>query len=214
MSRAVVLFIAATAILCAAQSASALTFDVSVGTAKCFKEEMSKNQLVTGTYQVPTSNVLMMRFWVEDPLKNAVVDYADAQTGKYAFTADVDGDYKFCFQDVPRPGAYINWSATQPRRVILTMHLDEETQASKSALALKDKLQPLEAELVRIEATAYEVKLGAEHGREREAAHRDQSEAINSRVAWLSMFTIISVVCLGLWQIWAQRNFLKKKKII
>ena len=55
------------------------------------------------------------------------------------------------------------------------MHLDEETQASKSALALKDKLQPLEAELVRIEATAYEVKLEAEHGREREAAHRDQS---------------------------------------
>jgi hypothetical protein len=42
-------------------------------------------------------------------MKNAVVDYADAQTGKYAFTADVDGDYKFCFQDVPRPGAYINW---------------------------------------------------------------------------------------------------------
>jgi hypothetical protein len=55
------------------------------------------------------------------------------------------------------------------------MHLDEETQASKSALALKDKLQPLEAELVRIEATAYEVKLEAEHGRERESAHRDQS---------------------------------------
>jgi hypothetical protein len=64
MSRAIILLIAATALLCAAQCASALTFDVSVGTAKCFKEEMSKNQLVTGTYQVPTSNVLMMRFWV------------------------------------------------------------------------------------------------------------------------------------------------------
>lgn len=68
-----------------------------------------------------------------------------------------------------------------PRRASLTMHLDEETQAAKSSLALKDKLQPLEAELVRIEATAYEVKLEAEHGREREATHRDQSGSFRSR---------------------------------
>jgi hypothetical protein len=27
------------------------------------------------------------------------------------------------------------------------------------------------------------------------------------------MFTIISVVCLGLWQIWAQRNFLKVRSV-
>lgn len=55
------------------------------------------------------------------------------------------------------------------------MHLDAETEAAKSALALKDKLAPLESELVRIEGMAYEVKLEAEHGREREATHRNQS---------------------------------------
>jgi hypothetical protein len=64
------------------------------------------------------------------------------------------------------------------RRVTLEVRFDEETEAEKSALALQDKLKPLEQELVRIESVAHEVKSEAMHTREREATHRDTSGSL------------------------------------
>lgn len=61
------------------------------------------------------------------------MDHADAQSGKYAFTADLDGDYKLCFQDIPRPGAYINWGMY----LLLQILLDTKyTQTSSGVFGL------------------------------------------------------------------------------
>lgn len=62
MARSAVL--AGLALLALIHASAAISFDVQTGHVKCFKEEMSKKQLVTGTYEIANSHTMAMRFWV------------------------------------------------------------------------------------------------------------------------------------------------------
>jgi hypothetical protein len=64
MARSVTFLTAIVALVVLISAASALQFDIMAGYSKCLKEELSKGQIVSGTFKVPAQSTLMMKFWV------------------------------------------------------------------------------------------------------------------------------------------------------
>lgn len=50
--------------------------------------------------------------------------------------------------------------------------------------------------------------------RQNEEDHRNTNESTNTRVAVLSMLTIILVICQGFIQVWYLYNYLKKRGLL
>jgi hypothetical protein len=45
-------------------------------------------------------------------------------------------------------------------------------------------------------------------------ADRARTESTNSRVAWLSIFSVVTMVAVGAWQIYYLKRYFQQKKIL
>jgi len=83
-----------------------------------------------------------------------------------------------------------------------------------SAIAKSEKLQPIEAELRKLEKVVQEIWDEMEYLKNREAKMRDTNESTNERVQWFSFLTLFTLISLGTWQIYYLRRFFKRKRLI
>jgi hypothetical protein len=75
-------------------------------------------------------------------------------------------------------------------------------------------LEPIEIEMKRIEAAVKEIHAEMLDQKETEGKMREISDATSSRIVWYSVFSIIVLVSLGVFQLFYLNNFFKKKKLI
>ncbi len=66
----------------------------------------------------------------------------------------------------------------------------------------------------RIEAAVKEIHAEMLDQKETEGKMREISDATSSRIVWYSVFSIIVLVSLGVFQLFYLNNFFKKKKLI
>jgi hypothetical protein len=192
-----------------------IQFDVAPWGQRCISEHFKKNDIVKGGYSVTNSPSRQMKFWVENPNRVHVYNAEDIQTGTYAFVADLDGEYQFCFSDAPRPGFPLATEGTElPRRVSIRIEVEQEKQKLDNIVANKENLKPLELALQKIELVSSDIRLDMRYMREREAQHRDANETANARVAWLSVFTIVVLIFLSLFQAYYMRSYFARKKLL
>mmetsp|Transcript_37353 Transcript_37353/g.60490 ORF Transcript_37353/g.60490 Transcript_37353/m.60490 type:complete len:207 (+) Transcript_37353:124-744(+) len=189
--------------------ACAIQFDVEVNHVKCLSEEIPVNTFVLGEYTIPPSRDQEMEVLVTDSASRIIYRKENADSGKFTFESVVPGDHRICFSNRQARG-----STTQGfRRVTLNVRTGHDAK-DYDELAKRENLKPLEVQLRRMEDTVIQIEREMEFLREREEHMRDTNESTNSRVAWLTVMSVVILVSLGLWQIMYLKKFFLSKKLI
>ncbi len=187
---------------------SGLMFHLEPNSRKCLKEEIHKNVLITGEYDISEQQGQTVDLMVIDTKGQHFVNRENTDKGKFAFTTDDYDVFEICFLSRVPP----NMRGSRHEVFLQTKHGVE----AKSYEALGDaaKLKPLEVELKRLEDLSESIVQDFAHMRQREEEMRDTNESTNSRVLYFSVFSMCCLLGLATWQVLYLRNYFKKKKLI
>jgi len=132
---------------------------------------------------------------------------------RLAITTHAEGDLGVCFtnridKSVPRQDI-----GGHSRAVDLDVDIGEEA-VDYNAIANQESLSGLEVEMRKLEGMVQEIIDELTYLKRREAKMRDTNESTNRRVQNFSLFTLASLICLGVWQILHLRQFFRRKYLI
>lgn len=187
-----------------------IRFNLQPNTKKCLKEEMRKNLLAVGEYEVSSLPGTNVDFQITDTKGHTALlrENVDGK-GKFAVTSDEDDIYDFCF-------AYSSSPHTShqllPREVNLDIRLGVEAKQYDSSST--DKLQKLETDLAKLEDLTNSIIEDFAHLKRRESEMQDTNESTSNRIFWQTVISIIVVVGLAGWQIMYLRQFFRSRKLI
>jgi len=192
---------------------NALEFELLPNVVKCIKEEFRQDTLVSGSASIsPSTPDLQLNMKITTSDSSVVFENRDlSQSSNYAFTSQHESEYAFCFFDAPRPNAVVD--PARPRLVNLRIQTGGGPK-DYTDLAKKENLKPLELELRKLEDRVAGLKGDFAYMKYRDAKHRDTSESTNSRVAWMTVTSLVILVCLGAGQIFYLKRFFHSKKLI
>jgi len=191
-------------------NANSLRFHLTPNVKKCLKEEIHKNVVVTGEYDFSESIGQRASIHVTDTRGHTLFkreDFAEL-SGKFAFTADEYDIFDICFITKVPQGTHSN-----NREVHVTMKHGVEAK-NYEELGKAEKLKPLEIELRRLEDLSESIVQDFAYMRQREEEMRNTNESTNSRVLWLSIFSMCCLLGLATWQVLYLRRYFKAKKLI
>lgn len=142
-----------------------------------------------------------------------VVSQRGQSSGKFTFSAADSGEHRLCFTptNVPATSGFLfSGSQVGGIKFELDMAIGETSQIESSD---KDKIGEVVQKVRDLNARLQDVRREQVFQREREAEFRDQSEAVNSRVA---RWALLQCLVLGLtcaWQLTYLRAFFIKQKL-
>ncbi|XP_043934149.1 transmembrane emp24 domain-containing protein 10-like [Protopterus annectens] len=187
----------------------AISFHLEQNSVKCLKEEIHKNVLVTGEYEVEEQQGLKTDLKVTDSSGHILYSKEDAHKGKFAFTTDDYDIYEMCFQSWLTEG-----SIRVPDQLIILNTKHGVEAKNYEDIAKVEKLKPMELELRRLEDLSEAIVKDFEYMKQREQEMRDTNESTSARVLYFSIFSMLCLVCLATWQVLYLRRFFKAKKLI
>eukprot|EP01111_Echinosteliopsis_oligospora_P009533 TRINITY_DN280_c0_g1_i1.p1 TRINITY_DN280_c0_g1~~TRINITY_DN280_c0_g1_i1.p1 ORF type:complete len:250 (+),score=35.95 TRINITY_DN280_c0_g1_i1:64-750(+) len=213
--------------------AHGILFEVKPGVKRCVSEELRRDTLVSGTYEVSdkltksstvpyehAARAYQMDFVIEDPKGIVVYSKNDVSSGSFAHHTEIDGEYKMCFTDNTRKGTGGGFNFRrvpslniQSRTVFLALKSGVEAR-DYAEVAKKENLQPLEVELRKIEDATERVKDDMLYLKQREEEMRDTNESTNTRVVNLSIFSTLVLVSTAIFQIVYLKRYFQVKKLI
>ncbi|KAK9728632.1 vesicle coat component [Basidiobolus ranarum] len=196
----------------------ALKFDLqayptSYNVKKCISQWVPRDTLVMVTIKAGQGYNQRIDVEISDdsPASNIYLNKGDITEKKVALTTQAHADVKVCFTNTLAEGFQVD---SQYKRTI-EFHFDVGAEAvDYSAVAKAEKLKPMEVELYKLEKLLTEVVEEMEYLRHREARRRDTNESTNERVKWFSIFSMVVLVSLGIWQIFYLKRFFQTKKLI
>jgi len=188
---------------------SAMYFELPANTEKCLREEIHKDVLVKGDFDVTQIDKVKTDLKITDSNGHILYQKEDATSGKFAFTTDDYDMFQLCFT-----------SKTEDKRVKpppqdVRLELKRGIDAKNyDELAKNEQLKPLEIELRRLEDLSKSITDAFSYMKKREEEMRDTNESTNSRVLYFSAFSMLCLVGLATWQVLYLRKFFKSKKLI
>lgn len=189
-------------------AADGIMFHLQPNTQKCLREEIHKDVLVTGEFEIQETPGQKVDIQVTDSKGHHLFMKEEADTGKFIFNTEDYDVYEVCFiSRVPPTQRGIQQDVT-----LNTKHGVEAK--SYEALGEAAKLKPLEVELKRLEDLSESIVQDFSYMRQREEEMRDTNESTNSRVLYLSLFSLCCLIGLATWQVLYLRKFFKAKKLI
>jgi len=194
-------------------SVHAIQFDVHPGERRCIFEDFTKGQVVKGTFRIPQISFMQMSIKIHGPDKDEPLWVnPDAIEGTYAFTANEDGIYRFCFADRPRAGVKETGKPVT-RRITFTA-VEGWTLPDDKETVEVEELKPVEYLLRSVEDKMEILKKGLKESRRREENHRITALSTNWRVPTFSTVTVFLLIGCGVLQMLYLRSYFRKKKIV
>ncbi|KAM5138648.1 transmembrane emp24 domain-containing protein 10 [Mantella aurantiaca] len=194
---------------CVLVGAGAISFYLPAESKKCLKEEIHKDVLVTGEYEVAEQPGIITHLRVTDSIGHILYSKEDAKKGKFAFTTDDYEVYEVCFESIDSSG-----SMRTPDQLILLDVKHGVEAKNYEDLAKAEKLKPLEVSLRRLEDLSQSIIKDFTYMKKREEEMSDTNESTSQRVLYFSMFSMFCLVSLATWQVFYLRKFFKSKKLI
>ncbi|KAG7170878.1 transmembrane emp24 domain-containing protein bai-like isoform X3 [Homarus americanus] len=189
-------------------AADGVMFHLQPNTQKCLREEIHKDVLVSGEYEIQESPGQKVDIQVTDSKGHHLYVKEEAENGKFIFNTEDNDVYEVCFISRVPP----TQRGIQQEITIKTKHGVEAK--TYEALGEAAKLKPLEIELKRLEDLSESIVQDFSYMRQREEEMRDTNESTNSRVLYLSLFSLCCLIGLATWQVLYLRKFFKAKKLI
>lgn len=190
--------------------AYSIRFDLQPNSRKCIKEEMRKNLLAVGEYEVSSLAGTQVDFQITDTKgHSALIRNNIDGKGKFAVTSDEDDIYDFCFTYSSSPHSS---HQLLPREVNLDVRLGVE--AKQYDTASNDKLQKLETDLTKLEDLTNSVIADFAHLKQRESEMQDTNESTSNRIFWQTVVSLIVFMFLGGFQVYHLKKYFRSKKLI
>ncbi|XP_062326043.1 transmembrane emp24 domain-containing protein 10-like [Osmerus eperlanus] len=186
-----------------------ITFYLPVNLRKCLREEIHKDVLVTGEYEVGEQPNAKTNLKITDSSGHTLYSKEDALKGKFAFTTEDYDMFEVCFESKSPMGT----GRAPEQQVNLDMKHGVEAK-NYEEMAKVEKLKPLEVELRRLEDLSESIVNDFAYMKKREEEMRDTNESTNTRVLYFSIFSMCCLIGLATWQVFYLRRFFKAKKLI
>ncbi|KAL0217015.1 hypothetical protein RCL1_007498 [Eukaryota sp. TZLM3-RCL] len=180
--------------------ANAFMFKIEPTKRECFYEEVTKNQPITGSFQVTANTQLEIDFEIIDPNGATIISSERKADDNFFIQAPSDGIYQFCFR---------NQMTTKVTKLVTFVVKIGSEQTDD--FAKKEHLTPIEESMSRMRELLEEVIQEQHYMKARERVHRSTTESTNDRVLWWSMFEILAVVVFSLGQIFYLRKLMERK---
>ncbi|CAN0891244.1 Transmembrane emp24 domain-containing protein p24delta5 [Linum grandiflorum] len=171
----------------------------STGT-KCVSEEIHNNVVVLADYYVINEHK-------PEHVPKVSARQDNVTHGQFAFTTNEAGNYLACFwldehqQDVSNISLGLEWKTG-----IAAKDWD--------SVAKKEKIEGVELDLKRLEASVESIHQNLLYLKEREAEMREVSEKTNEKVAWYSIMALGVCIAVSGFQLWYLTRYFQKKKLI
>lgn len=188
--------------------AECLMFHLPGNARKCLREELRQNELISGEYEVTEIAGQRVDYMVTDSKGHIFAQKEDISNGKFSFVSETFDMFEICF---------VSRVAQHARPVFHEVGLEIKTgidAKSHEGLAEAAKLKPMEIELKRLEDLSDTIVQEFVDMKTREEEIRNTNESTNSRVGWLSIFSIFILLALPTWQMLYLRKYFKSKKLI
>ncbi|KAL0234778.1 hypothetical protein PCE1_001814 [Barthelona sp. PCE] len=197
-------------------AASAIRFYMAPNGQKCFSEDLGKGTLINGyTHDVQvldeTTKEFDIAFTVFNPDGTSLYqrDLVTEDKTKFAFSSKSYGEHRFCFISHFQSDPNSEWS-----RIIEFDYKVGQSGRDYRQLAMKQHLDPLHVEVQYALDMARDVHAQAMYLRDREANMRDTSEATNSRVPRFTIFFIMVIVGISIYEMLYIKKFLHHEKVL
>lgn len=188
----------------------AIRFDLQPNSRKCLKEEMRKNLLAVGEYEVSSLAGTVVDFQITDSKGHTALMRAGVDgKGKFAVTSDEDDIYDFCFTYSSSPHTS---HQLLPREVNLDVRLGVEARQYDPASS--DKMQKLETDLTKLEDLTNSVIEDFAHLKRRESEMQDTNASTSNSIFRQTVISMLLVLGLAGWQVIYLRRFFRSKKLI
>lgn len=184
-------------------------FDLLPNTRRCIKQEMRKNLLAVGEYEISSLSGSNVDFHITDSKGHSALmrENIDGK-GKFAVTSDEDDIYDFCFIYASSAQA----TNQLPREVYMNVKLGVEAKEYDEPSS--DKMKLLEAELAKLQDLTNSIIEDFAHLKKRESEMQDTNASTSNRIFWQTVLSMLIVLGLALWQILYLRKFFKLRRII
>jgi len=191
-----------------ATSGTGLMFQLPPNTQKCLREEVHKDVLVSGDYEISEVPGQTVDLHVVDSKGGFLAKKDHAEKGRFTFTTDEYEVYEICFISKVPHGQH-----GFPQEVYLSTKHGVEAK-NYEGFDEAAKLKPLELELKRLEDLSQSIVEDFSYMKAREEEMRDTNESTNSRVLYFSIFSMLCLLGLATWQVLYLRQYFKQKKLI
>ncbi|XP_062502469.1 transmembrane emp24 domain-containing protein 10-like [Corticium candelabrum] len=197
-------------LLTIATTAFGISFQLPVGVKKCLREEVHRDVLVVGEYHLSDAPMQQTNLEVRDSENHILYKKEDASKGKFAFTTDNYDMFEVCLES-RMTGDGHGYGAEREATVTLKHGVEAKNYAE---LGKAEKLKPLEIELRKLEDLSESIVKDFAYMRSREEEMRDTNESTNTRVLYFSIFSMVCLLGLAVWQVFYLRRYFKAKKLI
>eukprot|EP01137_Pigoraptor_chileana_P031235 Opistho-2@18760 len=198
-------------VMCVA-GAAAVSFELPGASQKCFKEDVHKGLLISGSYHVSEGENQRIDILISDSQGFRIWAKTGAVSGRFSFAPDEEDTYELCFKNVVEEGAAAN--ADMKREITFTLSKGTAGARDYDEAAQAAQLRPLEVQLRVLEDLSSSIVHSFNYMKEREASMRDTNESTNSRVLYFTVFSMLCLMGLGGWQVYYLKRFFQAKKLI
>ncbi|KAH8918561.1 hypothetical protein BT69DRAFT_1267648 [Atractiella rhizophila] len=132
---------------------------------------------------------------------------------RMAITTHADADLGVCFKNWLDASVNENQADKYQRAIDLDVDIGADA-VDYNAIAKQESLSGLEVEMRKLEEVVGEIVNELNYLKRRETKMRDTNESTNDRVRVFSTLTMVTLVLLGVWQIFHLRSYFKRKYLI
>ena len=196
--------------------ASSLTFQIEPRGEQCFYEDIEMNTPFQMEFEVTRGGLLDIRLRVTDPnglvvlermaYFNRADEAMNEAEGRVTWTASMTGRYSICFDN-----SMSRWTAKVVS--LFVPHSNPQAAADRATSDGAAKLQDLGGmvdSIIKIADQLDEIEKLQHHQRVREQQWRDEGEASDSNVQWLTMVEGLLLIGLTVGELQYIRNWFKE----
>ncbi|CAG0884640.1 unnamed protein product [Cyprideis torosa] len=186
------------------QQSMAFFITIDAHAEECFFDKVAKGTKMGLMFEVAEGGFLDIDVRITDPDGVDIYTGERESNGKYAFAADKDGVYTYCFSN--------KMSTMTPKAVMFSMDIGEKPEekgegGDASETKLEDMIKELSMSLTS-------VKHEQEYMEVRERIHRAINDNTNSKVVMWSFFEALVLVCMTLGQVYYLKRFFEVRRVV
>lgn len=179
--------------------------EIEANAEECFFDKVKAGTKLGLTFEVAEGGFLDIDVSIVGPDTKPIHKGERESTGRYTFSAERDGIYKYCFSN--------KMSTMTPKIVMFNMDITEEASHDKQEGEEVDH-NKLEDQIKELGVTLTGVKHEQEYMEVRDRIHRNLNESSNSRVVLWSVFEAIVLLSMSVGQIYYLKRFFEVRRVV
>lgn len=190
-----------------------------IGRGTCLTYRIPEKQIVSAQLTAEPSDYhsISVHIYGRDGSQPISLRDLSSETPVSFLSIDKQNEYDVCFRATtkPRVPGQQPPPSPPPANILYTVGVTlSYVPDSFDKLAAEEKWKPAEADFIVSEQRMHQVADELSTFLKSEERLRDVNESILERVTWLSLISILSLVAIGVWQIYYLKRYFRTKKLI